>query len=152
MRPHYETNKTRTGRFSEHGRIYLITAVTKDRASFWSDWKIGALIARQLEQIDRDAVAATLAWVVMPDHFHWLIQLKDHPLSQVVARVKSAGNHLVNKALARSGSIWQRGYHDRAIRREEDLKAVARYIVLNPVRAGLVKRVGDYPLWNAIWI
>jgi putative transposase len=48
--------------------------------------------------------------------------------------------------------LWQKGYHDRAIRREEDLLAVARYIVANPLRAGLVKRVGDYPLWDAVWL
>jgi hypothetical protein len=29
---------------------------------------------------------------------------------------------------------------------------VARYVVMNPVRAGLVSRVGDYPFWDAAWI
>ena len=50
------------------------------------------------------------------------------------------------------GGLWQRGYHDRALRRDEDLKAAARYIVMNPLRAGLVKRPGDYPLWDAVWL
>jgi hypothetical protein len=48
--------------------------------------------------------------------------------------------------------MWQKGFHDRAIRREEDLRAVARYIIANPLRAGLVRRVHDYPLWDAIWL
>ena len=43
-------------------------------------------------------------------------------------------------------------HHDRALRRDEDLLAVARYIVANPLRAGLVRRVGDYPLWDAVWL
>jgi len=152
MQPHYQTRNTRKGRHSEPGQMYLLTAITKDREPFFFDWRVGALIAKQFQQADRDLAVDSLAWVVMPDHFHWLIGLKDKPLSEVVARAKSKGNHLVNKELARSGSIWQRGFHDRAIRREEDLKAVARYIVLNPVRAGIVQRVGDYPLWNAVWI
>ena len=152
MRPHYETNRTRTGRYSEPGRIYLLTSMTKDRHAFFADWRVGALLAKQFEQAGRDGLIENLAWVVMPDHFHWLVQLKDQLLSEVMARIKSKSNHLVNKALVRSGSIWQRGFHDRALRREEDLIAIARYVVLNPVRAGLVKRVGDYPLWNAIWI
>jgi len=152
MLPHHKTRNTRAGRYSEPGRIYLLTSVTKDRQTFFADWRVGALVARELDRAGRGGVVDTLAWVVMPDHFHWLVQLKDRPLSEVIALTKSKGNHLVNKALSRSGSIWQRGFHDRAIRREEDLKAVARYIVLNPVRAGLVKRVGDYPLWNAVWI
>jgi hypothetical protein len=48
--------------------------------------------------------------------------------------------------------LWQKGYHDRALRRDEDLQQAARYIVANPLRAGLVKRLGDYPLWDAVWL
>ncbi|MEG2798132.1 MAG: transposase, partial [Pseudomonas sp.] len=50
------------------------------------------------------------------------------------------------------GTIWQKGYFDRALRREEDLKVMARYIIANPLRAGLVEHIGQYPLWDAIWL
>ncbi|KFE57971.1 REP-associated tyrosine transposase [Pseudomonas syringae] len=148
----FHTSQTRIGRYSEHGRIYLITSITKNRAAFFSDWRVGKLVATQLRTAEREALVTSLAWVVMPDHFHWLIELREKSLSEVTARTKSRSNCAVNKALGRTGSIWQRGFHDRAIRREEDLKTIARYIVLNPVRAGLVSRVGDYPLWDAIWV
>ncbi len=46
----------------------------------------------------------------------------------------------------------KKGYFDRAPRYEEDVKAAARYIIANPLRAGLVARAGDYPLWDAIWL
>src|SRR3989344_3545810 len=58
----------------------------------------------------------------------------------------------LNRSLERDGSLWQHGFHDRAIRRDEDLPAVARYIVANPLRAGLVEKIGDYPLWDAVWL
>jgi len=48
--------------------------------------------------------------------------------------------------------IWQDGFHDHALRQEEDLAEVARYIVANPLRAGLVERVGDYSHWDAVWL
>lgn len=48
--------------------------------------------------------------------------------------------------------LWQDGYHDHALRKEEDLQQVARYIVANPLRAKLVADIGDYPLWDAIWL
>jgi REP element-mobilizing transposase RayT len=48
--------------------------------------------------------------------------------------------------------VWQNGFHDHALRQEEDLAEVARYIVANPLRAGLVERLGDYPHWHAIWL
>lgn len=48
--------------------------------------------------------------------------------------------------------IWQANYHDHAVRKEEDLKEIARYIVANPLRAKLVSRIGDYSLWDAVWL
>ncbi|MNW20243.1 hypothetical protein D3C71_2205540 [compost metagenome] len=58
----------------------------------------------------------------------------------------------VNQFTGRKVTLWQKGFHDRALRREEDLLKVARYVVANPLRAGLVEKLGDYPLWDAIWV
>ena len=44
------------------------------------------------------------------------------------------------------------GFHDHALREEENLLHAARYIVANLKRAGLVQRVSDYPYWDAIWL
>ena len=52
----------------------------------------------------------------------------------------------------RWAKVWQKGFHDHAIRRDEDIKAVARYIIANPLRAGMVDRIGDYPFWDAVWL
>ena len=40
---------------------------------------------------------------------------------------------------------------ERALRRQDDLAAMARYIVANPLRAGLVDFLGDYPHWDCAW-
>ena len=45
-----------------------------------------------------------------------------------------------------------RGLHDHAVRSDEDFRALARYVVANPLRAGLVSQIGDYPLWDAAWL
>ena len=83
----------------------------------------------------------------MPDHFHWLLDLGDEKtLSQTVQFIKS----ITSKRLKEP--IWQRGFHDRAIRHENNLKDVARYIVANPIRAGLVSNIRQYPHWDSIWI
>lgn len=50
------------------------------------------------------------------------------------------------------GPLWQNGFHDRAIRNESDLLPAARYVIANPIRAGLVSSVCDYPYWNAKWL
>ncbi|VVM71186.1 hypothetical protein PS662_01810 [Pseudomonas fluorescens] len=144
--------RLRKARFSEAGRIYLLTAVAHERERIFSNWRLGRLVVDQLRCADEASLVTSLAWVVMPDHMHWLIELNQGTLAHLMCRVKSRSSRSINIVRAGQGSIWQRGYYDRALRREEDLKDAARYIVMNPLRAGLVKRVGDYPLWDAIWV
>ncbi|WPO98031.1 transposase [Pseudomonas sp. HR96] len=142
----------RTGRVSETGRIYLISTATIRRQTFFSDWQLGRLVVAELRSQEHRGCARSIAWVLMPDHLHWLVQLHDGDISALVLRVKCLSAQSINRALGTRGAVWQRGFHDRAIRREQDLQAIARYIVRNPIRAGLVERVGDYPLWDACWI
>jgi REP element-mobilizing transposase RayT len=144
--------RLRIGRFSEPGRIYLITAVVHQRQPFFADWRLGRLVVKQLREAQEEGWADFLTWVVMPDHVHCLLQLRDRTLAEVMCRIKARSSRAVNLALGRQGRLWQKGYHDRAVRKEEDLKDLARYVILNPVRAGLVTRVHDYPLWDACWL
>jgi len=141
----------RHGRVSETGRVYLITCVTYKREPVFSQWNSGRLLAQVLmEENDR---AETLAYVVMPDHLHWLMQRDDDTaLGPLMRTVKSVSSWRINRALNRSGRLWHPGYRDHALRKEDDLVATARYLVANPLRAGLVKRIGDYPLWDAVWL
>lgn len=144
--------RLRTGRFSEPGRIYLITAVVDKRQPVFSDWRVGRLVVSQLRQAQEAEWADFLTWVVMPDHMHCLVQLRDQTLAGLMCQVKSRSAAAVNRALGRKGRLWQKGYHERAVRREDDVKALARYVVANPIRAKLVSRVHDYPLWDACWL
>ena len=91
--------------------------------------------------------ASTLAFVVMPDHLHWLLQINQkQTLSTILKNVKAKSAQAIGQP------IWQAGYYDHAIRKEEDIVNIARYIIANPIRAGLVNKVGDYPHWDAIWL
>jgi putative transposase len=101
---------------------------------------------------------ASLAWVLMPDHLHWLFELGDRlTLSELVGSMKSYSARRIRHALAGSSDdggnkIWQPGFHDHALRREESMVAIARYIVANPLRAGIAAELGDYPFWDACWL
>ena len=88
----------------------------------------------------------------MPDHLHLVIELGDEGLPVLVNRIKAITAKAANKALQRRGSIWSRAYHDHALRESEGLIDMARYVIANPVRAGLVPSVRDYPFWNAAWL
>ena len=148
MRPGYKS--LRRGRVSICNQIYHLTAATHNRVPLFQDlWMARAFITALHKQYQ----CQTLAFVVMPDHFHWLVQLNSDAItiSDLVHRVKSSLT-MFCRHQGSSVKIWNDGYHDRAIRREKDLLTIARYIVSNPVRAGLVKRVGDYPHWDAVWL
>ena len=145
-------NHLRAGRHSQSGQIYLLTAVTHLREPVFSDWRAGRLVVDQFRQARTEGCADSLAWVVIPNHFHWLVELQNSTLAQLMLATKSRSAREINTYLGRSGQFWQRGFHDRAIRREENLLTVARYIIANPLRAGLISRVHDYPLWDAVWL
>jgi putative transposase len=143
----YHARNLRIGRYSEQGRIYLVTAVTKNRIPWFRDlWKARCQVCCMREAQQR-GLADTLAYVLMPDHLHWLMSLGGvRSLSTVVGGVKSTSAHHLGHC------IWQPGFHDHALRQEEDLVDVARYVVANPLRAGLVKSLRDYPYWDSVWL
>jgi REP element-mobilizing transposase RayT len=148
----------RKGRYSQPGGIYLLTWTTENRIPWFTDWHLGRLVVTALSRAHGEGKAESLAFVIMPDHVHWLITLMADALSTLVRNVKSQAGFLVKHRLLEQGrigqdtAIWQDGYHDHALRSEESVEDVARYIVMNPVRAGLVKSIRQYPLWDAKWL
>lgn len=143
----------RKGRVSIDGQVYLVTFVTRQRQPVFGDFAVARIAARTLSNRDFWLGSEILCWVLMPDHWHGLIRLRDGDiLCRCVNRAKSASALRVNRASERTGALWQSGFHDHALRHNEDLEGVARYIVANPLRAGLVSKIGEYPFWDAIWL
>ena len=150
----YQGHRLRLGRFSEANRVYHLTTTTKDRKPYFSNIHLGRLVVQALRYQHEQGKINSLAYVVMPDHLHWLVQLdQTTTLSKLMATVKSwSAKRIRQTANITNEDIWQRGYHDHALRSDEDVQSVARYIVANPLRAGLVTGIGDYPLWDAVWL
>lgn len=89
----------------------------------------------------------------MPDHWHGLFVLgAEEHLSATVRRLKANTARVARQADTGIGRVWATGFHDRALRSSDALPEVARYIVYNPVRAGVVSRPGLYPFWDAVWV
>ncbi len=147
-----QSRRLRTGRFSEPGRVYLLTSTVHNRQPLFGDFILGRLLIAELRAAHEQGWVASLAWVVMPDHLHWLVELEGRSLDELMRRIKSNSARRINRRLGRTGQVWQEGYHDRALRKDDDLQVAARYVVANPLRAGLVDRVGDYPHWDAVWL
>ena len=140
------------GRVSETGRAYSLTMVTEGRVPYFNDFYLARYLINEMRSLHDNEQMESLAWVLMPDHLHWLLILESDDLSELMKQFKGSSSQLMNKKLQRQGTFWQRGFYDHAIRKEEDLRAAARYIVGNPLRAGLVESIGDYPHWDAKWL
>jgi REP element-mobilizing transposase RayT len=143
----------RRGRCSLSRQIYSVTTVTRDRVPIFNGLTAARLLVRELRRLDHSGVVDSLAWVVMPDHLHWLLQLNGCcQLSHVIKSLKACSALAINNYHGQQGSLWQQAYYDRAARKEDDVCQLARYIIANPLRAGLVEHIGDYPHWDCIWL
>jgi putative transposase len=152
MQGRFKGHHLRKYRVSQVGNLCVLTCVVIGREPVFQDLRAGRRVVAQFRSAHERGLVDSLAWVVMPDHFHWLVELRTGTLSTLMCQVKSRSSRMIQMANSHPGPLWQRGYYERTLRRDEDILAAARYIVANPLRAGLVRRVEDYSLWDARWI
>lgn len=82
---------------------------------------------------------------VMPNHVHLVIRpLGEWTLSRIMHSFKRHTSRQANLILGRSGRNWQPEYYDRIVRNSTDLDRTVRYVLENPVKAGLHR-------WPWIW-
>jgi len=148
----YGGGDLRSGRWSVVGAAYLITSTTFQRDEWFIDFWCARAVVRAMREVHDAGIVHSHAFVVMPDHVHWLFTLSHGRLCDAVRRFKSISAKAVNSRTHQGRSVWQRGYHDRCLRRGQHLRAAARYVVANPLRAGLVTRLNDYPHWDAEYL
>ncbi len=122
-----------------HGFPVHVVLCTQDRQPFFSRWpQLAALAFEQVVQVPETLVAC-----VMPDHLHWLLRIAGPPGGWVkpfkLATIQAA------RDLGIASRLWQRSYYDRILWTREGLEAAERYILENPVRAGLVTAGEDWP-------
>ena len=143
------SHRLRKGRASIAGQIYLVTFATQGRKRLFENPQHAALFSKACMDRRLWQDAELLAWVLMPNHWHGLVQLGDNGvLSRVVQRLKAN----TSKAVAiRGAPVWQPGFHDRAIAGERTMHAAADYLLANPLRAGLVESIENWPWRYAVW-
>lgn len=81
----------------------------------------------------------------MPDHAHLLVQgLSDDANLRRFAKLAKQRSGAAF-AMRHRRPLWQEGYFERVLRKEDDLKTIVSYVLANPVRAGLVASPAEYP-------
>ena len=120
----------------------------------YKDWRLppeARDIALRYCRLEHGGTVALYAGVIMPTHVHLLFTpLRDvegwpYTLAQIMKLVKGRSAWEINNTLLRRGPVWQDEFFDHVLRSEESLRTKTEYILLNPLRAGLVHGRERYP-------
>ena len=85
---------------------------------------------------------------LMDTHYHALLDTPRDNLSEFVRALNSEHSKSINSRHARVGHTFEQRFHSLVVQREKYLRRVARYIVLNPVKARLCRDAQDWP-WSS---
>lgn len=130
------------------GGLYHLTSRGNGRADIF------------LDDDDREAWLAILAqvcarfnwvchaWCQMSNHYHLLIETPEANLSQGMRQLNGVYTQHFNRAHGRCGHVFQGRYKAILVERDSYLLELARYVVLNPMRARMVKRLEDWQ-WSS---
>ena len=125
---------------------YLVSTCTAFRKPVFEDHVVGDDTVAQILQAARELEFDVTAYCLMPDHVHLLLtaRLEAADLTRFVKHAKQVTGFTYRRATGQG--LWQPGYHERILRDDEATLAVARYVLENPVVAGLAKALGEWPL------
>ena len=110
------------------------------------------IVMSSFDWLERELSWRIYAMVLMPNHVHILLRNlegRNSLLSTDLGRVKRFTGTRINAVLERQGSFWQDENFDHWCRTPEEFDRVRHYILENPVRAGLVRSIDDWP-WKMI--
>ena len=124
---------------------YFLTFCTHERRRLFVMADCVAVVYLQFLRAAAGSQMAITAYCFMPDHVHLLVEgLSDDSDGRLfIARAKQFSGFHFQKQFGLP--LWQRYGFERTLRPYENTLGVARYILENPVRAGIVKQVQDYP-------
>jgi putative transposase len=131
--------------YAQSGQIITITIGTRDRVAVFAFPAIASETVGYLARAHDAGETAILAYCLMPDHVHLLLR-NDTGVDLVafLQRFKSWTTRLAWRN-GFTGAIWQRSFYDRILREDEDPAEQVRYILDNPVRAGISETWGKFP-------
>ncbi len=85
-------------------------------------------------------------FVIMPDHVHLLLTVEDElTIEKAMQLVKGRFSHRLSHEFAYKGEVWQRGFSEVQVMNRESFETHREYTGQNPVKAGLVTSVDEFP-------
>ncbi len=129
-------------------RTFFVTTVTWERRPIFRHEINATLLLDVFFHYREQGKYLLHEFVIMPDHLHLLITpSSDISLERAVQFVKGGFSYRMGKVA--KIRVWQESFTNHRIRDADDYEKHCSYIQMNPVRAGLAAKPGDYPYSSA---
>jgi len=133
----------RQARIDAPGALHHIIGRGIERCEIFCDEEDRDDFLQRLEGIVSQSRTRCYAWALLPNHFHLLLKTGNVPIATVMRRLLSGYASRFNRRHIRSGHLFQNRYKSILCQEDAYLKELVRYIHLNPLRAGMVKTIGE---------
>jgi len=130
------------------GAVYHITGRGNEKRDVFRDDSDRELFLATIHRANSRYNWICHSYCLMDNHYHLLIETPDGNLSMGARQLNGVYTQLFNKRHGRTGHLFQGRYKAVLIQKDEHLLEVCRYVVLNPVRAGMVARAEDWK-WSS---
>jgi putative transposase len=131
---------------------YFVTCCTFNRFGWFSEAQIVAAVTSDLLRLAAVHEYDVSAYCFMPDHVHLLLESTsaESDFRRLMKMWKQKTGYAYKRA---SGlRLWQNGYYEHVLRQDEDRLRVIAYLLANPLRAGIVMDLRQYPFWGSgVW-
>jgi len=133
----------RRARIDAAGALHhVIIRGIERRKIFRSDYDCENFIKR-LSGLIPETKTDCFAWALIPNHVHLLLRTGSVPISVFMNRLLTGYAGWFNKKYRRHGQLFQNRYKSFLCQEDPYLKELVRYIHLNPLRSGIVKRLDE---------
>jgi REP element-mobilizing transposase RayT len=133
----------RKRRFINPGEIHHVMSRGLDGMPLFLDDEDREKFIKTTGNIFIDGSCHCYAWVLMDNHYHFVIRPLDHSLQKIMRRINGSYARYFNKKYNRRGYVFQDRFKSVATQEYWYLKELIRYVNLNPLRAGIVKSIDE---------
>mgnify|MGYP003804015325 FL=1 len=135
----------RTRRLKSETGIYHVVLRGINKQTIFEDEEDNEMFLVTVNQYRKQSGYLLLAYCLMGNHIHLLMKTGSEELGQIFRRIGASYVYWYNRKYERTGHLFQDRYKSEAVETDAYLFAVLRYVHQNPLKAGLVKNLEDYP-------
>lgn len=130
------------------GTLYHVTSRGDRREAIFEDEDDRLLFLSVLKEVVERFNWLCHAYCLMNNRYHLMVETPDCNLSKGMRQLNGMFTQASNRRHRRSGHLFQGRFKGILVDKQSYLLELSRYVVLNPVRAGMVKRAEAYP-WSS---